>query len=105
MGFALSGAAGAGADALTELLKQKFLEQITRQRLAEEMRQADMQNAVQQRQLGQGDERLGLEGKRLGEDTRQFDVTSGQRNRTIALDEAMQPVQMAHIRSQTADIE
>jgi len=45
MGFALSGAAGAGGDAFQELLKQKFLEQISQQKLMEETRQADMVNA------------------------------------------------------------
>lgn len=107
MGIGLAGGYGAGAasDALTDILKQKFLEQIQLAKLAEEQRQADMQHGVQQGQLGLGRDRLGLDRDKLGEDTRQFDVTAGQRDRTIKLDEEAQPVQLGRIRAETAEIQ
>jgi hypothetical protein len=84
MGYALSGAAGAAAGSLEDILKQKFLEQIQKAKLAEDMRQADMSNAVQQRQLGQGDRRIGLDERQLGENVRQFDAGAPLRQANIA---------------------
>lgn len=77
MGSPLSYAAGGAATSLEDMLKQKFLEQIQRAKLAEDQRQADMQNAVSQRQLGQGDRRLGL-------DERQFDAGAPLRQANVA---------------------
>lgn len=50
--MASSFAAGAGADALQDILRQKFTEAITKQRLAEEIRQANMQQQTQERHYG-----------------------------------------------------
>jgi hypothetical protein len=105
MGFALSGAAGAGGHELQEILKRRFLEQIQRQKLAEDARQADMANAVATRQLGQGDQRLGLEGQRIAQDAEQFGVTSGQGQQRIDLDAAEQPVKLRFMGAQAADME
>lgn len=80
-GMNLSGgyAAGGGADALAAVIKQKLMErqqaaqeQQFVQKLAEDKRQADLQNGVQQRQLGQGDQRIGLDRSKFDEDTREF---------------------------------
>jgi hypothetical protein len=105
-------AAGAGGDALAEVLKQKFTEAMARQKLAEDVRQANMQNAVQQRQLGQGDQRIGLDQQKFGEDTRQFNVSSGQadrrigqQDRVIGMDEAIQPTRIRQMTAQAADLE
>ena len=70
LGFAGAYGAKGASDALENVLKQKFLEQIQMAKLAEEQRQANLQHTVQQRQLGQGDVRLGHEGQRLGLDER-----------------------------------
>lgn len=103
-GFALSGAAAGAAGALEDLLKQEFLKQLQNKKLAEDIRQADMQHAIQQRQLGQGDRRIGLDERKLGEDTRQFDVTSGQTDRRLKVDEAYNPVRIANTQAETGEI-
>lgn len=104
MGSPLSYAAGGASNALEEMLKQKFLEQIQRAKLAEDQRQANMRNVVDTRQLGQGDQRIALDRDKFSEDSRQFGVTAGQRDRTIKLDEEAQPVRLANTRAQTDDI-
>ncbi len=107
MGMNLGASFGAGgaSEALQEMLKQKFLEQIQRQKLEEDRRQADMVNAIQRGQLGQGDRRLGLDERKLGEDTRQFDVGASQRDRTIKLDETEAPLKLRLLGAQAGDIE
>lgn len=97
--------AGAGADMLQSILREKVAQAFAQQKLDEEIRQANMQNTVQTRQLGQGDRRIGLDEQQFGEGKRQFDVGAGQRNRTIALDEQIQPMRIKHIGAQTADLE
>ena len=106
MAFNLQGGmgAGAGADMLETVIKRKLLEQQFNAKIAEEARQANLQNAVQQAQLGQGQQRIGLDTQKFGEDRRQFDVTSGQRDRTINLDEQMQPVRIANTQAQTNEL-
>lgn len=96
-GFALSGAAAGAAGALEDLLKQEFLKQAQRARLAEEIRQADMRQGVAMRGLDQGD-------RRISEDARQFDVGAGQRDRTIKLDEQAQPVRIRQMEAQTGEL-
>jgi hypothetical protein len=97
---------------LQDILKQKFLEQIQTQKLAEEQRQADMQRAVQERQLGQGDRRIGLDerqltqqgeqfGQRLGLDTRKQDTEESQ----YAEGAPMRAATLRHVGAQTSDIE
>lgn len=105
------GAGAGGADALMEVLRQKLLEQQQMQqaaqftkKLAEEGRQADMRNVVDQGQLGLGKDRLGLDTQKLGEDTRQFDVSAGQRDRGLKMDEAIQPVRIKQMGAQTDEI-
>jgi hypothetical protein len=106
------GAAAGGAEALMEIIQQKLREraqaaqeQQFAKKLAEEARQSDQRNVIDQGQLGLGRDRLGLETQKFGEDTRQFDVSAGQRDRTIKLDEQMQPVRIANIGAQTAEIQ
>lgn len=99
------GAGAAGATMLQEILRQKFTEAIQRQKLAEEIRQANMRNQIDQGQLGLGQQRIGLDTQKLGEDKRQFDVSAGQRDRTIKLDEEIQPVRIKQMGAQTADLE
>jgi hypothetical protein len=105
------GAGAAGADMLMQVLQQKLQEQQVRQqqaqfaqKIAEEARQANLRDAIDQGQLGLGRGRLGLDEKKLGEDSRQFDVTAGQRDRTIKLDEEIQPVRIKHVGAQTDEI-
>ncbi len=105
MGFALSSGAGAGAASLQDIIKRRWLEQHQKQRLAEEIRQADLQNAVANRQLGQGDQRIGLEGQRIAQDAEQFGVTSGQGQQRIDLETAEQPVKLRFMGAQAADME
>jgi hypothetical protein len=97
-------AAGAGADMLQQVLRRKFEEQIAQRRLEEQIRQADMQNRVQQQQLGQGQQRIGLEGQRLGEDTRQFNVSSGQADERLGMEKDIQPMRIKQITAQTEDL-
>jgi len=101
----LAGAGYGAAMGLQDLLKQRFIEAIQRQKLAEEMRQADMANQVQQ-------QRLGLDTQKLGEDTRQFNISSGQRDtqlgfegQRVGMEQAMQPVRLRQMTAQTADVE
>lgn len=116
LGYGTSAGAGAGADALQDLLKRKFLEQISNQKLAEEQRQADMQNRIQQGQLGLGQQRIDQEGKqfdqKLGQDSSQFNTTSGFKGRELAMEEGLQPVRIknmaattGHLDAETADIQ
>lgn len=87
---ALSYAAGAGADSLREAIKQARIEQLQRhamkmaeQKLAEDARQADMRNVVDQGQLDLGGKRLGLDTDRHGLDVRQYDEGAPQRTATL----------------------
>lgn len=106
--FDFSAGAGGMGDALQDLLKQKFLEQITRAKLTEDARQADMQNALGQGQLGLGHRRVDVDvdqfGQRIGEDKRQFDVSAGQRDRTIKLDEDYNPFKIANTSANTSEL-
>jgi len=108
LGLAAGYGAGAMGGTLGDILKQRFLEQLQKQKLAEDIRQADMQNRVQQTQLAQGQQRIGLEGQKLGEDRRQFDVSSGQaatrlgyEGDRVRLAQAAQPVELAHVGAET----
>lgn len=103
--------AGSGADALQDLLKQKFLEQLSMKKLAEEQRQANMANTIQQGQLGQGQQRIGLEGQRLTQEGEQFGQRMGLDTRKQDADEsqfaANAPVRLAttrHLDASTADL-
>jgi hypothetical protein len=105
MGLSGGYGAGAGANALQDLLKQKFLEQIENRR-AHEAQQA----------LGQGQQRIDQDTSQFGQrhalDTQalaqrgeQFGVESGFKERGLKLDEGMQPTRIAHMGAQTADLE
>lgn len=96
MGFDLSGgfAAGGGADALESILKQAFIQQMERKRLAldqsklsEDARQANQTNA-----LGQG--RLGIDRDELTQRTRQYDEGAPLRSANLK-----------HIGAETTDLE
>lgn len=96
MGFGLSYAAGEGADALQSIIKQKLLEQVQKhqmmmaeQKLAEDARQADMNEQIQRGkldidrdQVGIQRGRLTLDNQRLTEDARQFDALGPDRTAT-----------------------
>jgi hypothetical protein len=122
MGMGLAGGYGAAAagDTIREVLKQKFIEAIQRQQMAQRIKEAEMQNALGHRRLdvdesqfgrklGQDAEQfgqnLGLQRDKLGEDTRQFDVTAGQRQQGIDLDKEFQPVRIRQASAQAADVE
>jgi hypothetical protein len=70
-------AAGAGADMLQQILRQKFAEAMQQQELKEQMRQADMQQQIQQQQLGQGQQRIGLQSRGLDQDDAHFNARLG----------------------------
>lgn len=101
-------AAGAGADMLQQVLRRKFEEAIAQQKLAEDIRQANMQNQIQQQQLGQGQQRIGLEGERVGID-RQRAGYEGQRvgmeGERLGMEKELQPVRIRNINAQTFDVE
>lgn len=100
LGLAGGFGAAAGAQSLDDLLKQKFVEQIQKAKLAEDQRQADMQNTVATRQLGQGD-------RRLDQDASQFGVTSGLAQRKQGFDETVYaegaPQRKANVEHTTAE--
>lgn len=98
MGFALSGAAGAAGETLQKIIARRIMEQFQRQRMAEEVRQADMGHEIAHGQLDLGD-------RRISEDGRQFDVTSGQSQQRIDLDKAEQPVKLRFMGAQSANLE
>lgn len=97
MGFGLSGGAAGAAGALQELLRQKFYEQLQMSRLAEDARQADMQNAAA---MGG----LDLRGRALAQDASQFETTSGQAQQRIDLDKAEQPVKLRYMGAQSDNL-
>lgn len=97
-------AAGA-QDALQQMLQQKFLEQIQRQKLAQAQQEIDQQaqrDAVT-KELGFG--RLGLDREEMGQRGQQFERTAGFKDRELKLDEGMQPVRIANTQAQTAEIQ
>lgn len=96
--------AGGGADMLQEVLRRKFTEALAQQKLNEDMRQADMQHRVQQAQLGQGQQRIGLEGERLGQEQKQFETSSGQAAQRLGMEQELQPVRIKQIQAQTEDL-
>jgi hypothetical protein len=83
-------AAGAGADMLQQILRQKFAEAMQQQQLQEQQRQADMQQQVQQ--------------QRLGQDQSQFDASFGQRTREYDEAAPQRAAGLEHVTAQTADI-
>jgi hypothetical protein len=87
-------AAGAGADMLQEVLRRKFAEAIAQQKLAEDIRQANMQNQVQQAQLGQGQQRIGLQERELGQQVRQYEDAAPLREATLG-----------HVNAETSDLQ
>lgn len=96
--------AASGADMLQNILRRRLAEaaqqaqvQQVAAALAERVRENDMQNTVAHRGLDLGE-------RRIGEDSRQFDVASGQRDRTIRLDEQAQPVRIKQMEAQTGEI-
>jgi hypothetical protein len=109
--FDFSGAAGGLQQSLDEMVKQKFLAQIENRRAMEA-----------QQQLGQGQQRIGLEGRRLGqdasqfdatlgqnrdkltEDRRQFDATSAQSDARLGMEKELQPVRIKQMAAQTEDL-
>lgn len=97
MGLAGGFGAAAGAQSLEEILKQHFLQGLQNAKLKEDQRQADMQNQVQQAQLGQGQQRI-------NQDASQFDVTSGQANQRLGMDKELQPVRIKQMQAQTEDL-
>jgi hypothetical protein len=108
------GAAGGTAglnEALQKILVQKFQEQIVKQRLAEEVRQADMARQFHEQQLQQGQQRINLDATKLGEDRRQFDVGAGQaaqrlgyEGQRVGMEQELQPTRLAHMQAQTEDL-
>lgn len=96
--------AGFGADMLQDILQRKFREVIAQKELAQRAQANEMQHSLGLKQIGLGQDRLGLDTQKFGEDSRQFDVASGQRDRTIRMDEQMQPVRIAHTQAQTGDL-
>ncbi len=119
MGFVGAYGAKAATDELQNILKQKFEEsqkikmaELAQAKFAEEQRQADLHNAIQQRQLGQGDQRLGLDERQLTQQGEQFGKRLGLDEGRLGEDrrqfDAMEPTRAASIRhtgAQTADIE
>lgn len=114
------GAIGGGVtDELKQLVAQRLFEE-KQKAMLEDMAQ---QRALQSRGLAQGDVRLGLEGRRLGQESeqfgqrmgldrdkltqegKQFDVTSGQRQQGIDLDKEFQPTRIRLTAAQAGDIE
>jgi hypothetical protein len=103
--FGSSYSAAGGADALEEILKQKFIEMVQRKKLAQDDRSLDMQGSrdAVTAELGRGNlgvakDRVGLEGRRVtldenqfGEDTRRFNME--------------QPIRARLTTAQAADIE
>jgi hypothetical protein len=69
--------AGLGADMLQDILRQKFTEAITRQKLAEDARQANQRNEVERGTLALGN-------RRTDEDVRQFDMQAPTREANVA---------------------
>lgn len=100
MGFGLGLAAGGMGDELQEILKQKFLEgiqrqqlELQRQRLSEDARQADMSNALGNRNAATGEGNLGLGHDRLTQEKTEYEGGAPDREAARALHAA-----------QTADI-
>ncbi|HMJ58375.1 MAG TPA: hypothetical protein VK467_04515 [Gemmatimonadales bacterium] len=111
LGLGAGYGAGAMSGTLGDILKQKFLEQIQKQKLAEDIRQANLQHEFQSAQLGQNQQRIGLEGQKLGEDRRQFDIGSGQAQQRIGLDtqkfgleQEAQPVRLKYQQAQADEL-
>ncbi len=106
-GLGLQGGFGAGAasETLQDLLARRFFEQIQRQKLAQDQAEMEMRRSIADRQLSQGDRRIGLDERELGERGRQFDVTAGFKGREVGLEEQLQPVRIRQMGAQTADIE
>jgi hypothetical protein len=97
--------AGLGADMLQEILQRKFREAATMRELAnreamlsEQGRQANMRHTIDQGGLELGN-------RRVGEDSRQFDVSSGQSQQKIDLDATEQPTRMRLLGAQAGDLE
>jgi hypothetical protein len=105
LGIASGFGAGAAGNALTDILKQKFIEQIQKAKLAEDIRQADMANTVAQGRLGIERGGLDLGRQKLGEDVRQFDVGAGFKGREIGMQEQAQPLKLKQIGAATAQDE
>jgi hypothetical protein len=86
--FALSGAAGGGAQALEEILKQEFIKAIERQQMAQRQQTIDQQGArdAGAMELGRGrlandSRQIDLGGRKLDLDASQFDQQFGEGKR------------------------
>jgi hypothetical protein len=90
---------------LQEVLTRKFREAIAQQEMQQRAQALQQQREAQQGQLGLGQQRIGLDREQLAQQGKQFDVTAGQRDRTINLDEQAQPIKLEQMRAQTGEIQ
>lgn len=109
--FDMSGAAAGMQGSLDDLIKQKFLQQIEARHALE----GQQQNAIQQGQLGLGQQRMeqegsqfgqrmGLDRDKLAEDRRQFETASSQAGARLKMDQEFQPSRIALTSAQVSDL-